>query len=61
MVILCANAKSGSGRRKTLPGLGYPLFAHVEWHRDDDLGAGPVVDFDHVGVVGDEAEVGSMA
>ncbi|MGW1554000.1 hypothetical protein, partial [Streptomyces sp. NPDC002346] len=39
-VILCANAKSGSGRRQTLPGFGYPLFAHVERHGDDDPGAG---------------------
>ncbi|MFE2093121.1 hypothetical protein [Streptomyces sp. NPDC059460] len=39
-MILCANAKSGSGRRQTLPGFGYPLFAHVERHGDDDPGAG---------------------
>ncbi|MFD7757665.1 hypothetical protein, partial [Streptomyces sp. NPDC059757] len=31
-----------------LSGLGYPLFAHVERHRDNDLGAGLVVDSDHV-------------
>ncbi|MFI6061821.1 hypothetical protein [Streptomyces sp. NPDC051286] len=61
MVILCTNTKNGSGRRETLPGLGYSLLAHVERHRDDDLSAGPVLDFDHVGIFGDEAEVGIAA
>lgn len=61
MVILRTQAESGSGRCETLSGLGHPLFAHVEGHRYDDLGAGPVVDFDHVGIFGDEAEVGSAA